>query len=404
MRSRRLAVLVAFLGLCATACRADVVVQVAVEADGAGTVAVEVTLDDELRRALPEPERLVRTADLVDAGWSVADPIDSADGLTFRFEKRFAAPGALPDVLAEIGGAGRLVSGGPVIVEPGESRVAYGVDLRLDLGRTLDDLADPELQALLDGRALGADRADLEEAAGGPLEDRVEVTLLATLPGEVTGPTEVGGTLGTEAVELHPRSVVGDPTAAALRERADDLRDRARLAWVAIAGWAVLLVGAWLLWMRRRRRRRVATVEAVPAPEHVPFDPDDGPSPPTRVAVPVPPARVLVADGGTWSRRSDVIVVEARLAMFSAVDPGDPSTWEPGLVERRAWMDGVVRAVGRTGAAPHAEVVVGSVRHGVDVDELTLRRADGGRLDLRLVGRIGPGDVPVDLATALDPA
>ena len=90
MRFRLLLLLV--LGVVLSACQMQATVDVDVQEDGSGTVRVGVSLDDEAAALAPDLREELRTDDLVEAGWTVAEPASEDDGLLWiRAEKAFAS-------------------------------------------------------------------------------------------------------------------------------------------------------------------------------------------------------------------------------------------------------------------------------------------------------------------------
>src|SRR5829696_6093571 len=103
MRRRVLLVVVAILVL--AGCRLDVGVDIAMQADGSGTVAVTATADAALVAAAPSAFADLRLDDVRQAGWTVSDPAKGTDGsLVVTLTKPFRTPAEATTILAELNG------------------------------------------------------------------------------------------------------------------------------------------------------------------------------------------------------------------------------------------------------------------------------------------------------------
>ena len=145
------------------------------DADGTGSVRVEVALDrDAAARA---PDLRPRVADLRRAGWEVRGPARRpAGGVAISATKPFGSPEEAARVVAE-------VARGPLRdVRLTRSRSFTKTRMTfnglLDLSRGVEGFSDPELQRQLGGRPLGVDSTRLE-----PIDRGLRVTVRASLPG-----------------------------------------------------------------------------------------------------------------------------------------------------------------------------------------------------------------------------
>ena len=210
--------LLGVLALLASACRVDTTVDIAVDADGSGTVVVSVVADAEAVALLPDAPDGLRFEDLSGAGWAIEGPeIDAAGALTFTASKPFVDADDLPSVLAEIAGEGVLFV--DVTLEKSHSFDRIGLapastDYRLtgtiDPSPALDVLADEFLPPSIDFSR----RATSLFGSGDELNLTVRVRLPdseATDTGEIDGESVVWEVVyGDESVTLDARSSVED--------------------------------------------------------------------------------------------------------------------------------------------------------------------------------------------------
>lgn len=204
----------------ASACRVDTTVEIAVEDDGSGTVALTVVADAAAVDAIPDAPDGLRFDDLEAAGWRVDGPdLDASGAMTVSLTKAFANADALPGVLAEIGGEGVLFQGVALEKTHRFDRIGLGpatTDYRLT--GTLDP--DPDPSAFLDDGlpssvGITSRLPAIEDQRGG--DDLVIVRVRLpdderTDTGEDEGEAVVWETRfgSTETVELDARSSVDD--------------------------------------------------------------------------------------------------------------------------------------------------------------------------------------------------
>ena len=222
------------------ACEVRTTVDVAVAEDGSGTVTVAVALDDEALARVPDvnddgtadPDdlaALVRTEDLVTAGWTLGDP-ESGDGETvLRVSRGFGTPAEAERILAELTGDTGALRDLAVTRSTSFGRTELGFSGTVDLSGGLEAFGDEGLAAALDGEPLGEDAAAIEQRIGQPLADAVTVELTADLDGE--------------AQSWAPR--LGDPPVDAQAERT--VYDVPVLALATVAVLAALALAAVLV-------------------------------------------------------------------------------------------------------------------------------------------------------------
>lgn len=243
---RRLLML-ALLVLGATGCQARLTVDVAVDRDGAGTLAVALGADAALLAEAaaagvdPLGELAAAGAALAGAGWSVGDTRDVDGGRTVQLSTPFGSPAELEALAAEVAGA----LAGPELV-PLE-------DLRLAVEE--ETLRVSAVAGLVPTEAVTALGVQPEQAVR-ILEDTeaLRYDVRVTLPGEVleTNAT-AAGELGEPLVWAVPP---GERIALVV------VTERPRTAWwpFAVAGavGVLLLVGLLVLARGAARRRPVA--------------------------------------------------------------------------------------------------------------------------------------------------
>jgi hypothetical protein len=182
--------------LLASACEVRTAVTVDVEEDGSGAVEVAAGLDAEALSRVPDLDddgtsdsadlaALVRTDDLVAAGWSVDGPDTDDDGLTWvRVTKRFGTPEEADAVLTEVTGPDGPLRDLHVTRSESFERTELAFSGTADLRGGLEAFGDAGLAAALDGEPLGEDAAAIEARIGRPLADAVPVEITAHLPGD----------------------------------------------------------------------------------------------------------------------------------------------------------------------------------------------------------------------------
>jgi hypothetical protein len=187
--------LVALAALLASACQVRTTVTVDVADDGSGAVEVAIgldadavgrlpDLDDDGRSTVTDLAALVRSADLVAAGWEVTDAA-AGDGDTtwIRATKPFGTPEEADRILTELAGPDGALRDLHVSRVPRFGRTSYGFSGTVDLSGGLEAFGDDGLAAALDGRVLGQDTVEIEQELGQPLADVFTFEISAQLPG-----------------------------------------------------------------------------------------------------------------------------------------------------------------------------------------------------------------------------
>jgi hypothetical protein len=230
-----------------SACRITGDVAIDVRDDGSGTVTVEVRFDAGAIARVPDLERGLRTDDLAEAGWQVTVGERTAEGVTYRATKPFAAAAELPAVLAELTGFEGLLRNVALTRERSFAEVRWRFTATADLSRGVAAFGDERLSALLGGTPFGRDPVALEQELRQSLPDAATISLALRLPGNIEDAD--GRVLGqTASWPLR----LGDPPQD-LRATSHDTVWAARL-WAAVAG-AALFALVVLLVVRGVRRR-----------------------------------------------------------------------------------------------------------------------------------------------------
>lgn len=233
-----------------------------VEADGSGEVEVSVAFDNGVLEAVPDLDQILRLDDARSTGWDTAQARDD-DGLVITLTKGFGSADQLPDVLAEIDGAGGLFGPATLSTSRDGAVVGYRLEMTVRLDRRVIDLIDPSVAPLLDGELFGVPVEELEARAGVPLEDAVSLVVTATVPGgqarlPATGSVALSGG-GTQVVSVSGELVNDEVAAAdaAVDQARQDVRAGVRTMWLTWGlvglGTAVGLI-AVALWRRRTLR------------------------------------------------------------------------------------------------------------------------------------------------------
>lgn len=220
-----------------SACQIDAVVDVDVTDDGSGTVTLRTAFDEAIIEAAPELEEGLRTGDLLPAGWTVVGPerTESGAAVVVTATKTFASPDDLDDVLDEIAGPNTLFSDFAVERTRSFARTTYDVTGEIDPRISLAAFGDEGITGLV-GAPLGLSIAELEAAAGRPLEETVSLEFSITLPDLIEANTsDVNGRVARW--QLSPR----DPLATSI-QAATSIEDRLPRIWAAVALVALALL------------------------------------------------------------------------------------------------------------------------------------------------------------------
>lgn len=241
-------------------CRVDVGVDMNVEPDGTGTIAVQLVADAELIAEIPTIADELATDDIVAAGWTVDGPTATPDGgLTIGFSHDFSSDEEATNLLNSIG---------PPFTQMSMVRNTSGDDTTtrlsglLGLPNGFEAFADEDLIAAVGSLPF----ADQLEAAGATPATSMSATLRVALPGEID-PDQTNGTeLDDGRLEwvVPLDGTILDWRALSVQSPGDDrwwARPLSIVALVALIAWVVfmtLFIGyvAFARWQRSRRRRR----------------------------------------------------------------------------------------------------------------------------------------------------
>ena len=235
------------------ACHVDATVDIAVEADGSGTITVTALADADVVSQAPGLAEDLRFDDAEAAGWTVTAPVATADGgLQVELSHEFANPEEATALLQSINGSGGPLHG--VVLSRGIDErgtiVSLTGSLRID---GLAAFADPDVLA-----AIGATPyAEQVAASNSSPNQAVGVTVRAELPGKITSAT---GTVENGSVSW---IVPLDGSQLDLGTTATDDHGTARIwgvasnvALIALVGWCIV-AAAFIAWVVRQRKRRV---------------------------------------------------------------------------------------------------------------------------------------------------
>ncbi len=235
-----------------TSCRTDAVVNVVVDDSGAGTVTLEVTLDDEVVARLGDPAAALELDDAREAGWTVVGPTAGVGGTVISATKPFANPDQFAAVVAELGGESGVLRDFAYTRERSFGQTTYRIDGSIDLSGGLESFGDDALATTL-GSPIGWSATDLEAELGGPAGEAFSLTVRADLPGDMSAS---GATVDNGVASWSPQ--LGDPPVAVRAEGAVHDRTPSLLAGLALAAAAVAIVVVVLGALSRRHRDRSA--------------------------------------------------------------------------------------------------------------------------------------------------
>lgn len=239
-RPRRLPtlVLVALAAVVVAGCQVRTDVELVVDRDGSGSVAVTVTLDREAAAQVPNLAAQLRVEDLRRAGWRLSAPRRTATGgIVISASKPFGRAEQAGAVLDELAGKGGPFRGFEVSRSHSFARTSWAARGTVDLQRGLASFSDRRITALLGGRPFGRSEAELRLLAHGSLAAAAPFRIRVRLP---------TGEHRTYAVRLgdRPRSI--DARAA----------ENETNAYLLAGAAAVALVAAIVLYLLGGRRRR----------------------------------------------------------------------------------------------------------------------------------------------------
>jgi hypothetical protein len=253
-------VAIALVALACSACRLDINIDVAMTADGSGTVTVSGRADPELVAKAPSAFADVRLDDVRHAGWQVSDPAKAADGsISLTMTKPFSTPDEATAILAELNGPGGPLRGLSVRLDRSFAHVASGLTGEAELTGGLGAFSDSAL-----AQAVGSE--PLAGVVTQPVSDVLGLTVTARLPGRVVS---ANGDIAESRDSVSWRPSLADGSATAMSAQfelidqgARDARRNSRLAWGALAVYLAVILAvvlAVIVVMRRRSGARRAT-------------------------------------------------------------------------------------------------------------------------------------------------
>jgi putative hydrolase of the HAD superfamily len=210
-RRRPLWIVVALLSVFTLSCRADLRVDVDVEPDGSGLVAVALELDREAAEQLLDLDREtgggIPLADLAEAGWEVAPPEQQDDGsVVIEAGKAFGTTSQFSEVMDELSGPDGITRDFVLSRNQSFGRLDYTVTGVLDTSSKFLAFTDPELETALT-RSLQA-IAERYQAS----EQNVGIELNVTLPGELQEDQSNGvNTIGETGVAARWQTTLANP-------------------------------------------------------------------------------------------------------------------------------------------------------------------------------------------------
>ena len=252
---RRLTALLA-LAIALTACQLDVVVDVVVDPDGTGQVAVTIVADQEILDQIPTLAEDLVLDDVIEAGWSIDGPRapdDESGGLFLQMTHPFRSQGEATNLLQSLGPPFTQMEVGRGLNGDITTNQLRG---RLVLVDGFNAFADADLVAAVGSQPFATQIA----AAGATPEDNMSVTVRALLPGilesETTNVEPNEGGILEWAVPLDGSTLQWQ--AQTTQQPGEGQRWARPLSIVALAaliGWVVFM-GLFIIYVAVARSRR----------------------------------------------------------------------------------------------------------------------------------------------------
>jgi len=281
-------------------CQLDVTVELDVEQDGSGTVAVLAKFDDEANAKLGDLGEQLRIADMERAGWDVAIVDFDDDATLVTATKEVGARDQWQSVLDEIAGPD-VFRNASVVADDSFANTSQRLSFDLDLSESWDLAADDEFTAVL-GEPFGAPILWL--ASSRSIDSIVSVEVLATVVDSDQGtPASDRFTHRFDSQLPRQASVVAtteNPTAILLR-------------WISMALFALFALATVLAVTGIILQRRSERLRPAPTPSSLA---SRLPNRRTEVIAAQPPA------GRAAAGDSVQLIVFEPLALF--YDQGDP--------------------------------------------------------------------------------
>ena len=240
-------------------CRVDVTVDMNVDPDGTGTVAVQLVADAELIAEIPTIADELATDDIVAAGWTIDGPTATADGgLTVTFSHDFSSDEEATNLLNSIGPPFNQMS---MVRNTAGDDTTTRLSGLLGLPNGFEAFADEELIAAVGSLPF----ADQLEAAGATPATSMSATMRVALPGEIDSEQTNGTELDDGRLEwvVPLDGTILDWRALSVQSPGDDrwwARPLSIVALVALIAWVAFMTlfiayVAIARWQRSRRRR-----------------------------------------------------------------------------------------------------------------------------------------------------
>jgi hypothetical protein len=237
------------------ACKVRTNIGIDVKEDGSGTVTVEVGLDDEAVKKVPNLEQSLRTADLTAHGWTLTGPVKEDDGFTYvRVTKPFANPDEAVKILTELSGPNGPFRDFTLTRTRSFAHTKFHFSGTIDFAKGIESFSDSGLAQELDGKPIGDDIKAIEQRINDSLDNVFQFQVRVRMPGGVTSnaPTQaVNGAI------WQPRLSESGPVT--LEASSESTRWASILGSIA-AGVAVLglVLVLPVLFLVRRRPRHAA--------------------------------------------------------------------------------------------------------------------------------------------------
>lgn len=247
-------IVVVALVLVAAGCRVDLVVDVAMNEDGSGTVTITAIADAEVVAQATGLAQDLRFDDLEEAGWAVEGPaVNDDDGITVTLTHSFATPAEATAILGTLNGADGPFLGLELRRTEDDEAVTYSLT---GVGRVNSGLAsftDPDLLA-----AVGATPYANEIAAAdlSPTQ-AIGLTITVDLPGTVeesSADPEAGGLSWTIPLDGSSTRLTATSTLSLAGDTTWSI-----VATVFLAALVLWVVGAtaFILFVVNARKRRL---------------------------------------------------------------------------------------------------------------------------------------------------
>jgi hypothetical protein len=183
----RTAGLILLVILACGACKVRTNIGIDVKEDGSGTVTVEVGLDDDAVKKVPNLEQSLRTADLTAHGWTLTGPVKEADGFTYvRVTKPFANPGEAVKIFAELSGPDGPFRDFTLTRSRSFAHTKFHFAGTIDFAKGIESFSDSGLAQELDGKPIGDDIKAIEQRINDSLDNVFQFQVRVRMPGGVT--------------------------------------------------------------------------------------------------------------------------------------------------------------------------------------------------------------------------